>query len=109
MSRPLVVGNGSLLVTLDSELSIRDIYWPYVGLHNHLVGKRGRIGVWVDSRFSWVNGSDWRRTLAYEPSTLVTCATAEDPYLGITLTLNDSVHHRQDILLLRITVQNHAI
>src|SRR2546430_2557964 len=108
MSRPLVVGNGNLLVTLDRELCIRDIYWPYVGLHNHLHGNRCRIGIWVDSRFSWLSDRDWQRTLAYEANTLVTSCTAIHSGLGLTLTLNDCVDHREDILLRRFTVQNHA-
>jgi GH15 family glucan-1,4-alpha-glucosidase len=107
MSRPLVIGNGNLLVTLDQQLTIRDFYWPYVGLHNHLSGHRARLGVWVDGRFSWLSEDGWERTLQYEPETLVTDAVAVNHELGLTLSLNDAVLHREDILLRRFRFHNH--
>lgn len=108
MPRPLVLGNGNLLVALDRELTIRDFYWPYVGLHNHLSGHRVRLGIWVDGHFSWLSDAAWERTLRYEESTLVTAATAENRELGLTLTLNDCVLHREDILLRRFRLRNHV-
>src|SRR2546430_17451485 len=99
MSRPLVVGNGNLLVCLDRDLSIRDLYWPYVGLHNHLSGNRARIGIWAGGRFAWLSYPEWRRDLLYEPDTLVTAATFTHPDLEITLTVRECVHHRSDVPL----------
>ncbi len=107
MPRPLVVGNGNLLVTLDSELCLRDFYWPYVGLHNHLSGNRARLGLWVDGRFSWLSSSDWNRRLLYLPNTLVTEAAAENAELGVTVTIRDCVLHREDVLLRRFLIRNH--
>ena len=106
MPRPLVVGNGNLLVALDSRLDIRDLYWPYVGLYNHLSGNRARIGIWADGRFSWLGSPDWDRTPAYETGTLVTCARATCQSLGLDVELRDCVHHREDILLRRIRIHN---
>lgn len=107
MPRPLVVGNGALLVTLDAGLDLRDLYWPYVGLHNHLSGHRARIGLWVDGRFSWLSSPEWTRRLRYLPHALVTEAVAENPALGVTVTLHDSVLHDRDVLLRRFLIQNH--
>jgi len=45
MPRDIPVGNGSLLVNFDSEYSLRDIYYPYVGKENHAVGCPFRMGV----------------------------------------------------------------
>jgi GH15 family glucan-1,4-alpha-glucosidase len=108
MPRPLVIGNGNLLVTLDSELSIRDIFWPYVGLYNHLSGHRVRLGIWVDGTFSWLSDHGWNRDLQYEPNTLVTRAQCRNDRLNLTLTLRDCVVHREDILLRRFVIENHA-
>jgi GH15 family glucan-1,4-alpha-glucosidase len=36
MPRPVVLGNGEILVCEDGALNIRDFYFPYVGLYNHL-------------------------------------------------------------------------
>ncbi len=71
MPRDLVLGNGSLLVCLDRNLFVRDLYWPYVGLYNHLSGNAIRFGVWVDGRFSWID-DHWDRSLGYRPYSLVT-------------------------------------
>ena len=106
MSRPLVVGNGRLLVTLDRDLSIRDLHWPYIGLYNHLSGNRGRIGIWVDGAFSWLGNGDWDRKLVYEPNTLVTDATAKNDSMGIGMRLKDCVLHSDDILIRRFTFDN---
>ncbi|MGC8667447.1 MAG: glycoside hydrolase family 15 protein [Chthonomonadales bacterium] len=106
MPRPLITGNGNLLVCLDSRLAIRDLYWPYVGLHNHLSGNRARIGVWADGRFSWIHDPSWNTVPRYLPGTLATDAVAENRDLGITLTVNDCVHHWDDILLRRFLLEN---
>ena len=55
MPRELCFGNGDLMVTLDADLAIRDLYFPFVGMENHVGGHRCRLGVWVDGHFSWVD------------------------------------------------------
>lgn len=105
MPRDLVIGNGRLLVNLDRNLNIRDLYYPHVGLHNHVNGHLNRIGVWVDGQFSWLNDT-WSVRLNYRPSTIVTDAYAVNGRLGIGLRFNDAVHPELNILLRRITVEN---
>ena len=34
--RHLTIGNGSMLVNFDARLNMRDLYYPYVGLWNHI-------------------------------------------------------------------------
>lgn len=51
MPREFCVGNGNLLVNLDANLSIRDLYFPYVGMENH-VGD-----IFVDSGCGWMEFS----------------------------------------------------
>src|SRR5438093_451836 len=106
MPRPLVLGNGRLHIAIDRELNIRDLYWPYVGLHNHLSGNRVRIGIWIDGAFSWLSDRDWTRSLGYKANSLTTEVTLERPGLGVSITLNDCVHHSEDILLRRVSVRN---
>ena len=62
MPRELCFGNGDLMIALDADLSIRDLYFPYVGMENHVGGHRCRLGAWVDGAFSWVDG-DWKRSI----------------------------------------------
>ncbi|BDI32938.1 glucan 1,3-alpha-glucosidase [Capsulimonas corticalis] len=106
MPRDIVLGNGELLVNLDRHLSIRDIYYPYVGWANHVGGYRCRIGVWTgEGKFSWLDDSwDWR--INYEDATLVTHCTARSGDLGLLLTFNHAVAHDRNLFLQRITIEN---
>ena len=38
MAKSLSLGNGSLLVNLDEFAHVRDLYFPHVGLENHVGG-----------------------------------------------------------------------
>src|SRR5947209_5019378 len=76
MPRDIVLGNGELLVNLDRHLSIRDIYYPYVGWANHVGGHRCRVGVWVAvGGFSWLDDS-WEWQIQYVPATIPPPPTA---------------------------------
>ena len=81
MPRDLPVGNGKLLICFDQNYCIRELYFPHVGLENHVGGRFCRLGVWVDGQFSWV-GPDWERELRYLPDTLVTDVKLAHPGLG---------------------------
>jgi len=48
MPRDVVVGNGRLAIAFDDQLRIRDLFFPRVGLENHIGGHRFLIGVWVE-------------------------------------------------------------
>lgn len=106
MPRPLVIGNGRLLVTLDHDLSLRDLTFPQVGLLNHLSGHYARIGLWADGLFAWLSDAAWRKSLRYLPDTLVTDAAAEHDAFGLRLTVQDTVRHDQDVLLRRFRIEN---
>src|SRR5438105_2053532 len=108
MPRPLVVGNGNMQAALDGSLDIRDFYYPYVGMLNHLNGNRIRIGVWCEGEFAWLADPAWRKTLRYEPDTLVTDAHGEHPVLWLAVNISDAVSYGDNILLRRIEVENRA-
>lgn len=106
MPRDLVVGNGSLLINIDRNLNIRDLYYPHVGLFNHVGGRRNRVGVWVGGQFAWLNDT-WSIRLGYLPGTLITDVHASNGRLGIGLKFNDTVHPELNFFLRRLTVENH--
>jgi GH15 family glucan-1,4-alpha-glucosidase len=108
MPRPLVVGNGNLLVALDRDLSIRDFTFPCVGLLNHLSGNRIRLGVWIDGQFAWLADPAWQKRLAYETNTLATRVSCFHPGLNLELQVADCVSHRENILLRRFTFLHRA-
>lgn len=107
MPRPLVVGNGKLLINLDRSGCIRDLYFPYVGQLNHVGGYPCRIGVWADGRFTWLGSDEWGLDLSYAEDSLVTNIRAIHADLGLTLMIQDGVHQRDDIYIKQVTVFNH--
>ena len=105
MPREFCVGNGNLLVAFDDNLNIRDFYFPYVGLENHVSGHFCKIGIWVDGQFSWIDNT-WNKKIVYKKETLVTKSLLNKTSLGIELQVDDCVHQFHDVLIREITVRN---
>jgi GH15 family glucan-1,4-alpha-glucosidase len=106
MPRPLVIGNGQVLVNFDDKLNIRDFYYPYVGLYNHLNGYKIRMGVWVENKFAWVDHEGWERKLDYFDNTLVTNVVATNKELQVTLHIRDAVYHHENAYLKEVIIEN---
>jgi GH15 family glucan-1,4-alpha-glucosidase len=106
LARPLVIGNGQLLICFDDQLVMRDLYYPRVGENNHIIERRNQIGLWVDGTFTWLGDDLWERRLAYRPGSLVADSTAVHAELGIKLNLCDAVYHRKNILLRHLQLTN---
>ncbi len=108
MPRPLVVGNGEMLVTFDNGLNMRDLYYPFVGQCNHIQGNKNSLGVWVEGKFTWVDEPEWEKTLRYKKETLMTCIRLVNRNMEISITINDAVHYHDNIFLKRLVVRNHT-
>lgn len=106
MTRHIVLGNQSLLINIDKWLQVRDIYFPHVGMENHVRGHAHRIGVYTDGRLSWINEESWERIPAYKKNTLVSENRAVNREMGIELLLEENVCCENNIFLRRITVRN---
>ncbi len=106
MPRPLVIGNGAMLVNFDSGANMRDLYYPYVGQWNHIQGNKNSLGIWVEDKFSWCDESSWEKTLRYRKETLVTCVKLTSREMGLSLQINDTVHYHDNIYLKKVIVTN---
>lgn len=104
--RPLVLGNGELLVTFDGAHNMRDLYWPHVGLWNHIGGGWSRFGVWVDGQFAWLGDPGWVLRQGYVPDAPVTDVQARHNGLKISLALHEAVAVDQPVFVRRIDIQN---
>ena len=71
MAKSVVLGNGKMLIGLDRFGQVKDAYYHYAGLENHVSGHFCRFGVWVDGRFSWIDAS-WNKRFGYKRDSLVT-------------------------------------
>jgi oligosaccharide amylase len=107
MPRSLVLGNGSTLVCLDQFGFVRDFYFPYVGLENHVSGHKHRIGVQVNGIFSWLDDGAWQINLGYKPETMVGYLVCKNETLGISLVMEDIVYNESNIFLRKVDVYNH--
>lgn len=106
MSKSIAFGNGSMLITIDQFARVRDIYFPYVGLENHVGAPYvHKIGVWVEGQFSWTDDHSWvidvRSDTAYTGIT-----TAYSARLGVELVFTDVLYNEKNIFLRKVKVLN---
>lgn len=106
MPRPLVFGNGNVLVGIDDHYCIRDFYYPQVGLYNHLNGHRLAMGLWVNGKFAWTDSEGWHYNLAYLPGTLVGNSRIVHSGLGVQIDIREAVLPRSDDFVRAIRVTN---
>jgi GH15 family glucan-1,4-alpha-glucosidase len=109
MSRPLILGNGMILVCLDRRGQVRDFYFPYVGSENH-IGRRDvhKIGVWADGRMSWFSDDEWNIDVCYKEDTMTSNVTAHNPKMRLTVYFRDVVYNEKNIFLRSIKIENHT-
>jgi len=109
MARSLVLGNSALTVTLDKHARLRDFYFPYVGLENHLGAADVHLmGVWVDGAFSWISQDEWDIRIDYSRETLVSNIEALHHTLDIRLTFQDFVYNEANVYVRDVLVENRA-
>lgn len=110
MSRSIVLSNGELCVALDSHGQVRDIYYPHVGLEDHVRGHYiHRIGVWVDGRLSWLSEDPaWRIEVGSESDALASAIVAHHQGLEVELIFKDIVYNERPVFIRRISVKNLA-
>jgi GH15 family glucan-1,4-alpha-glucosidase len=106
MPRDLVLGNGNVLINFDHGMNMRDLFYPGVGMDNHIAGHRCGIGFWEDGYFSWLDEGAWDKKPGYQEDTLVTEVQASNHALGLTVQLQDAVHYRCDLFLRRLRIAN---
>ena len=104
--RSISLGNGGLLVNIDENLSLRDLYYPYVGMENHVGGGKCDIGIWSKDQFSWLSDGEWDKEPGYRRSTMIGHSLATNEILGLALQIEDVVHFNRHIYLRRIMVRN---
>jgi oligosaccharide amylase len=108
MARALTLGNGSLLVCLDNFGFVRDFYFPYVGLENHVAGHKHRIGFSINDKFTWLDDGSWEISLGYKPETMVGYLVCKNEKLQISVVMEDSVYNESNVFLRQVDIYNHS-
>ncbi|MEY4747150.1 MAG: hypothetical protein RLZZ416_199 [Candidatus Parcubacteria bacterium] len=108
MSRSLILSNGELAVALDERGLVRDLYYPHVGLEDHVRGHYlHRIGVWVDGSISWFSEDpSWEIVVSAEEDALASHISAKNPRIGVELKIADIVYNERSIFFRTISVAN---
>jgi oligosaccharide amylase len=109
MPKAFTLGNGSMLLCFDKYGQVKDLYFPHVGLENH-VGEESmhRIGIFVDGALTWISDPEWSITIHCLPDTQVGDMVAENKNLGLVLVFNDAVYNEKNIFLRRVTIRNNV-
>lgn len=108
MARATTIGNGNLLVGLDTWGQVCDLYYPYVGESNHVSGASGsyvhRIGVAVDGATHWITDPGWVISHTVTEVGQAETITAEHPDLQLRISSRSVVHNERDVFLREFTV-----
>jgi glucoamylase len=104
LPRDIPVGNGNYLVAFDRNYQIADVFYPNVGMENHVLGHAFRFGAFADGQFSWV--TEWKKSMNYLEDTLVTDVALQSDELQLQLRCNDCVDFVSPIFLRSIRVKN---
>lgn len=107
MSKYLTLGNGSTLIGFDADAQIKDVYFPHVGLENHVGrGCVHRVGVWADGMFHWFDDSSWNIHVGAEADSQVGKTTAENKDLGLSILITDVVYNEKNIVVRKFLIKN---
>ncbi len=106
MPRSLSLGNGTVLVTIDQKARLRDLYFPYVGLENHVGGAyMHRTGIWENGRLRWFDEAPWSVEVdandSYQGKSIA--RSAESP---LVVEITDMLHHVRNIYLRKLVIKN---
>lgn len=109
MARSLLLSNGYLAVAMDQDGFVRDIYYPHVGLENHVSGNKHRIGVFVDGEFSWLDDPEWQVSVRYQPVSMIGEFSYFHPRLNLKIMTEDAVYNELPIFIRKVTIFNQGL
>jgi len=106
MARSLVLGNGGLLVCLDQFAQVKNIYYHYVGLEDHLLGNAHKIGLFWDGKIHWLDDGTWQIKIESTTDTLIGHTTALSRDKKIKVEIFDAVYNEKSIFLRKFKITN---
>lgn len=107
MSKSFVLGNGNILLCFDSFGQVKDFYFPYVGLENHVGGGFvHRLGIHTERGFAWLSDPAFIVSVQAGNETLSTNIVARSESLGVELSFVDVVYNEKNIFVRRVMVHN---
>jgi len=107
MSKLVNLGNGNVLIGLDKHGQVKDFYFHFAGLENH-VGEKlvHKVGLFVEDNFSWLDDGAWNIEVGTEKDTMASKIVAKNSHLGIEINFCDVVYNEKNIFIREVTVKN---
>jgi oligosaccharide amylase len=109
MSKSFVLGNGNILLCFDAYGQVKDFYFPYVGLENHVGGGFvHRLGVHTERGFAWLSDPSFEVSVGALGETMATEIVARSKKLAVEISFSDIVYNEKNIFVRRVIVKNTA-
>ena len=106
MPKSLALGNGTVLVCLDAKARLRDLYFPYVGLENHVGGTyMHRLGLWEDGRLSWLDEPPWQVSV-FANESFQGKSRISAPARAISIDITDTLAHGKNVFIRKFEFTN---
>lgn len=107
MAKLITLGNGSTLVGLDKWGQVKDLYFHYPGLENHVSeALTHKIGFYIDSNFTWIDDGNWVSKISSKESTMASDITLRSERFGIEVHFEDVVYNEKNVFLRQVVVKN---
>lgn len=109
MARSLILSNNQMLIALDERGQVEDLYFPHVGLENHMSRESvHRIGVFVAEKMSWLSEPQWEISVECERFSFASSVHAKNKTLGVELDFVDVVYNEKNIVIRNVAVTNRS-
>ena len=107
MPKLVNLGNGYVLIGLDRFGQVKDFYYHYPGLENHVGGSFvHKIGVYIEDNFSWIDDGSWKIEIDCQKDTMASNIVSRNDHLGIKLHFTDVVYNEKNIFLREVNIDN---
>ena len=104
MPRQTVIGNGNMLICLDENGEVRDLYYPHAGLENHVVGRIHRLGISINNKFYWFK--DFNKYNSQSANTLKSTNIFTKPEEKIEVEFENIIYNEREIFVRKISIRN---
>ncbi len=117
MPREIVLSNHRMYIGMDNNGNIRDLFYPFVGMYNHLSGNKIRTGICLDIQdekkyFSWLDSDVWVKEFSIHTESQNYIICYKHSWLDVKLVQSSTISKKDDIYTAEYTFYNgtnHAI
>jgi oligosaccharide amylase len=107
MAKLINLGNGSVLIGLDKFGRVKDFYYHYAGLENHVSeGLAHKIGLFVEDEFRWLDDGSWSIDINCQKDTMASDILAKNDALGVELKFMDVLYNEKNVFIREISICN---